>query len=176
MKITRESLKARLLKSGVPLDLWGKNQAKTLDHLVEELNIGESKLQGIERIIHTVVLDVRYKKFVLREKEQVFVSGRYRKRRLPWGSVAEKLRPGEGVFSGIKRALKEELGIDFGYGVRLRQVRGVELVGVSLSYPGLVNTNFQSRFVVTLPTRLFKEEGYVEIQPDKTTYFEWTLK
>jgi hypothetical protein len=80
---------------------------------------------------------------------------------------------GEGVLSGVKRSLKEELGITFGYGIKLRQVKSVQFVGASPSYPGLVNTNFQSRFVVTLPARLYREEGYVEIQPDKTTYFEW---
>jgi hypothetical protein len=69
MKTTKEHLESSLLALGVPLELWGINQAKTLDHLVKEINDNECRLVGLERTIYTVVLDVKYRKFVLHEKE-----------------------------------------------------------------------------------------------------------
>ncbi len=173
MNFTEETLEEYLLLAGVPVELWGKDGTKTISHLVEELRVGDCLLNGPVRTIESVAVDVFYKGLRLRELKQVFKDGRVRHRTLPWGSVGEKLRPGETPNSGLWRALSEELKVD---GFSPCRYKGeVYLVSPSGSYPGLLSKNTQTRYVVYLRKQDFKPEGYIERQSDKTTYFDWVV-
>lgn len=173
MNFTEETLKEYLLLSGVPVELWGKDGAKTISHLVEELRVGECNLNGPVRTVQSVAVDVLCNGMRLREREQIFKDGRVRQRTLPWGSVGEKLRPGETPNAGLWRALCEELDI---HDLSPYRYKGeAHLVSISSSYPGLLSKNTQTRYVLYLRKPYFKPEGYVERQRDKTTYFDWVV-
>lgn len=174
MNYTQRTLREYLSDLGVPVELWGEGETKTLRHLVQELKAGECLLNGIVRRTHTVVLDVRYKDLRLREAFQVFVPDlRVRVRSLPYGAVSEKLKIGECADRGLWRALKEELKIKAKCGIKVDSLPSQELQNPSSSYPGLVTFNLMTRFRVVLPEERYKPDGYVEWQPDKSTYFDW---
>ncbi len=172
MDIPREYLEEYLGILGVPLARWGKGGVKSLDHLTEEMNKGECRINGIVRTTRTAVCRVFYERLELEEICQVFADGSIRYRKLPWGSVGEKLSMRENALSGIGRGFKEELGIILP-AFHFNYKGGVTLpLKPSTSYPGLVTVNQQARFVVTMPENFFREQ-YIEHQDDKSTYFEW---
>ncbi|MFA6602206.1 MAG: hypothetical protein WCT01_00230 [Candidatus Shapirobacteria bacterium] len=43
----------------------------------------------------------------------------------------------------------------------------------SQSYPGLMTRRTVHAFLLDLPNKFYREEGYQEEQPDKITYFRW---
>jgi len=43
------------------------------------------------------------------------------------------------------------------------------------TYPGLESTYFHYKYAVTIPSSVFKPEGYIEDQEDKTNYYVWEL-
>lgn len=163
----------------IPLCEWGKGEAKTLDHLFAEIDSGEAVIEkegvGLVRIVSGSVVDVCYQldNVVLRLKEskQVFSDGRERSRSLD-ASIGEKIRPGERALDAAHRALREELGI-----LDDLVLTSLPLVAKgpipSVSFPGLMTKYVSYRWQVFLPARLYKPEGYVERQPDKTSYFVW---
>jgi hypothetical protein len=173
MNDTEKDLRLYFEMLGLSLEDWGKGEAKTIEHLAEELHRGECRINGVFREIHTVVAEVICGDEKLREVCQAFKDGRIRERRLAWGSVGEKLANDEKPVFGLWRAFKEELGIPFDPGVRTSSISQVTLVKMSTSYPGLITRNIQERFIVKLPKHLYRQNGYFENQPDKTTYFEW---
>ncbi len=173
MEFTEQTLRSRLLSLGVHLELWGKDEAKSVEHLVEELNAGECVLDGKVRTIRPVVLDVWYLRMQLRETFQIFSDLRVRVRELKFGSVGEKLRIGEGAKAGAWRALREELGVKNRHDTYIDPLPGDEWEELSSSYPGLVTRNIQSRFLVRLSKTYYNPEGYVERQKDKSTHFHW---
>jgi hypothetical protein len=94
-----------LRRYNMPLDQWGKGEAKTLDNLLEEIENGEAVLIEDEagelvREISVVWMTVFYSdesgnRYRLIEEKQVFDDGRERTRDLSI-SVGEKMKPGEG--------------------------------------------------------------------------------
>lgn len=178
--MTRDELESFLRERGVPIDTWGHGTAKTIDHLLRELNAGESTLTEaggvLTRSAAGCLVNVYYfdgiKAWLLREDRQVFTDGREKTRADLAGSVGEKLKPGEDPHRGVERALYEELGI-------LDALPLIERPGStkgpkpSVSFPGLMVVYTNHCFDVVLPTRHFRPEGYVEQQDDKTTYFVW---
>ncbi len=138
MEFTEQTLRSRLLSLGVHLELWGKDEAKSVEHLVEELNAGECVLDGKVRTIRPVVLDVWYLRMQLRETFQIFSDLRVRVRELKFGSVGEKLRIGEGAKAGAWRALREELGVKNRHDTYIDPLPGDEWEELSSSYPGPV--------------------------------------
>lgn len=178
--MTRDKLESFLRKRGVPVDTWGHGTAKTLDHLLHELDAGESTLTATDGVLTRsaagCLVNVYYfdgtNAWLLREDRQVFTDGREKKRPDLAGSVGEKLKPGEDPSRGVERALCEELGI-------LEALPLIERPGStkgpkpSVSFPGITTVYTNHCFDVILPTRHFRPKGYVERQDDKTTYFVW---
>ena len=173
MKNTKEDLKLYFKLLDFHAENWGVGTAKTLDHLVLEIDKGETRLNGVFRAIRTVAIDVICDKQKLREVCQVFSDGRIRKREFEFGSVCEKLNGGETPLQGLWRGLEEELGIKYNSQIRFKYIEEKTMIFVSNSYPGLVTRNTQSRFRVKLPREFYRVDGYFERQSDKTTYFEW---
>lgn len=179
--ITSTDLQVKLRSYGVPIDTWGKGSAKTLKHLLDELNSGESSLDAngngeITRGIRAVGVEVLHElpngqRLILREARQVFIDGRERVRKDRIASISEKIKPGEEPESAAVRALREELGLEI--------IPPVDYVGrVSMRYsseafPGLTTAMNFYNFRTKIGEDLFREDGYREEQPDKTNYFVW---
>jgi hypothetical protein len=180
----KEELLAFLDSHWVPVDIWGKDQAKTVDHLVRELLAGESHLEvegGMVlwcSVCSGVLIDIEVDgvKLVLKENLQRFRDGRIRRRQdvLDGMSIAEKLRPGERPHDGATRAIREELGLDIPVDLKL-DYQGSRRIGPepSRSYPGLMSRYVRNDFHWSMPPRFFNPMGYIEHQPDKDTYFVW---
>ncbi|MDE2001428.1 MAG: NUDIX domain-containing protein [Patescibacteria group bacterium] len=179
--MTRDELVQLLVAHHIPFETWGTGGAKTLKHLLHELESGEAVLKvqrGIlTRIAEGATLKVFYRSgsdlYCLREDRQVFVDGRVKQRTLMGDmSIGEKMRPGETAEAAAIRALEEELGIT----ERLPLIARPDLVkgpSPSISFPGIMTIYLMHAFEVYLPDRWYKPEGYVEHQEDKTNYFLW---
>lgn len=182
-KMDRLELLAFLYEHGVTVDGWGKGKAKTVDHLLQEMNSGEARITKVGNqlireaegvVVHTY-FDLRGKVLKLTEDKQVFRDGRMKPRGIEH-APAEKMRPGENTFEALRRAFHEELGFDEDEASRLvfdfksKTVKGPV---PSESFPGLITLYTLHEFETWLPTHLYKPGGYVEYQEDKITYFVW---
>jgi len=163
----------------VPVEEWGLGSAKTLGHLIAEVASGESVLEvgedgKVYRKIKVVGVDVFFNSFsgrlVLKEDRQVFNDGRQRRRDDLAASITEKVKPKEDVIHAALRALDEELGFK---GVVVDYDRNFETKGESTAFPGLTTELQISVFATKIHADQFKEKGYIEAQPDKTSYFIW---
>jgi len=174
----KDELWVFLKAHNVPLQRWGKGEAKTLDHLLAEITAGEATLtekQGrLVRLVEGATLNVYYSdghtSWALVEETQVFNDGRSRTRDVV--GIGEKMRLGEDPKDCAYRALSEELGI----------TEKLQLVPKSLStkgpvpsqsFPGLESVYVTHIFDVFLPEHLYRPEGYKEKQSDKISYFVW---
>ena len=167
-----------LNRYNIPFQTWGTGSAKTLNHLLKEIEEGETTLkeEGGELIRETSILYITVKNTLgdlLKEDRQVFRDGRVRRREHPQSaSLGEKLKAGEVPSDeSIARALKEELGITR-FDVHQRTLPLVS-VRDSPSYPGLKARFTEHHCEVEIQSEDYRAEGYLEIQHDKTTYFVW---
>ncbi len=177
----RGKLIALLRGNDIPIDSWGTGIAKTVDHLLKEINAGESELLkkdgALLRAAVGSTIRVYYRNeavlFHLKEEKQVFKNGRVKKRELAGDmSIGEKLKPGEIPAVGAWRALAEELGIT----EKLPLIPLPDIIKCpvkSVSFPGLLSLYTIHAFEVFLPEKWYRPEGYVEKQSDKTSYFVW---
>ncbi|MCR4312430.1 MAG: NUDIX domain-containing protein, partial [Candidatus Uhrbacteria bacterium] len=174
-------LAARLQAHGVPLGRWGVGEARRLEDLLKELESGEATLEeGPEgrllRTSHGARVTVYYTsdsgRWKLVEDRQEYVGGGVRKRTadLPM-SVGEKLKPGESADVAARRALSEELGIEGE--IPLQNIGEDKRHSPSKAFPGIDTCYVSSDYAVELPVEHYKPEGYIERQPDKTTFFVW---
>lgn len=176
--MTKEKLESFLRTNNIPLGEWGKGDAKTVDDLLKEVQASESvlSLRGTKviREVTSLLLDIYYKEgsdvWRLVEEKQVFADGRTRVRS---GSISmgEKMTADENSEAAIHRGLEEELGISGLQSVIERPMVREELP--STTYPGIVSRHTRHRYDVVLQTKDFKPEGYIEVQPTKSTYFVW---
>lgn len=174
------SLRAQLENAGISTSEWGKGEAKTLRHLVQELEEGECSLTADEQgaLTRTVVVggaNVLYtssegQRFQLIEEKQVFKDGRERKRDLGC-AVSEKMKPGEDPTDAMVRGIREELGLSGEISISY-EGQGEKTI-LSPSYPGLTSRYLNHRFTVILQDSHYNPAGYVEVQSDKSTYFVW---
>jgi len=178
-EMTQEKLIEFLKAGNVSINEWGKGEAKTIEHLLEEINSGEAEISykdgKILRIAYGAVLDVYYRDgnriLKLKELKQVFKDGRERSRSLDV-SIGEKMKPDEHSLDAVNRALREELQItEKLYLVAMPLV--VKGPVPSVSFPGLLTKYIMHAWYVYLPKHLYKPEGYIEEQSDKTNYFVW---
>jgi len=174
-----QELRQQLEQAGIDISLWGKGEAKTLEHLYQELEKGESVLRladnRLELLRRVVSANVYYmtkdgKKLRLQEDKQVFKDGRIRHRKFD-NPIAEKMKPDEDPKDAMIRCLQEELGLDGNFDIKL--VGTDQPKYESQSYPGLYSRYDTYRFEVILNDEQFQETGYTEEQEDKTTYFVW---
>src|SRR5947209_5005992 len=111
-------LTALLGRYTIPFHTWGKGKAKTLEHLLQEVNSGEAVLQRegetLVQYLRVVLLDICYQdgetRLKLKEEKQIFKDGRVRVRGYP-ASLSGKLEPDESPYAGAYRALRQELKI-----------------------------------------------------------------
>ncbi len=175
-----------LLSCGVPIEEWGKGDAKRVADLAREIEQGECFLfqQGtsLTRMCRVIRINISYrskdgKALVLVEDHQVFnADGRVRTRRDKGfvGSLWEKIKYGEDPLRAAERCVKEELGMDISSLAPV--VAKVEETKASSSYPGLPTKYTFSDFEIAVPDELYKQEGYVEKGKILTSYFVWGEK
>jgi ADP-ribose pyrophosphatase YjhB (NUDIX family) len=172
------ALKNRLERAGVSTSEWGKGEAKTLRHLVQELKEGDCLLVEVDgKLIRTVTVggadvlfETREEAYRLIEEKQVFTDGRERRRNLGC-AVSEKMKPGEDPLQAMSRGIREELGINDEIAL-LYDGESAQTIE-SPSYPGLTSQYINHRFTAFLTAEQFKSDGYVEVQGDKSTFFTW---
>ncbi len=184
IRIPKKQLKTQILEitnrlksHGIPVERWGLGMAKTIAHLAKEIIEGETVITvengEILRKVKLTHVDVRHVVngvgLQLVEDRQEFKGGRKRRRRIT--GVTEKMKPGEGPISSAKRALLEELGIN--YKDKIESLGFEEKTRMSPSYPGLITKYSKYKMRVNLPNSAFRPEGYIEKQPDKRTFFIW---
>ena len=179
-------LAAELDSSGMPLELWGVGNAKTVEDLQKELDQGEVSLiigdnGELTRQVRALAVNIYYPQtedrwLKLIEASQQFSDGRRRRIRRHNTSIGEKLlrteEPGEEV---LMRALDEELGVKPNGVTAWEHIKDVEQRRESASYPGLTTNYLLHHYWVELNDQGYNAEGYVEFQPDKTTRFVWVF-
>jgi hypothetical protein len=179
--MNRGKIVAILRAYHVPPHEWGKGQAKTFEHFLYEVQSGESTLverdRKLVRLVPVSRANIFYKQkdgkvLKLVEDRQVFKEGqRERRRNISW-SLIEKRKRDENPEDSIRRGIREELGIHDGYTLkRLDQV--TDEMRPSISYPGTYIVVMAYNFEADLTTAVYHQEGYIERQKDKTTYFIW---
>ncbi len=173
------NLEKYLLDFNIPLDQWGKGYAKTLDHLLSEIQSGECKIieegNTLLREIEFVMCEIFYYEgetlLKLIEEKQVFNGGRTRIRDKE-SSVSEKMIIGEDPIESLIRGIEEELGISIEES-QIQPEKGIEKIEVSQSFPGLMTKYNGHNFTCFLNESQYNPKGYIEIQKDKRTYFIW---
>jgi len=176
--MTEDELVGMLIFHRIPFVHWGKGSAKRVEDLLAEANAGEIKLDvsdgKLKRTVRSIGAILYHqdgdRQLVLHEEKQVFDDGRSRRRTLET-SLGEKILPNESVYDALARALKEELGfVD-----ELKVEPGATILKTeeSKSYPGLLTAYEILTSRVEIPDHLFKPEGYVVRDGDKTVYFVW---
>lgn len=175
---SHEDLQSYLRSFDIPIDGWGMNGTKTVAHLLDELQNGESDLEIVDkkliRHVTGVGINIYYQTgkqtLKLTEDRQVFSNKSHRQRKIST-SLGEKMLPGELPQDAAKRALKEELDIkDYEFGDPTIEDREPK---ISATYPGLLTKHLVYIFTISLKKKDYKPEGYTEVQSDKTTYFIW---
>ncbi len=174
-----QELLALLQAHNIPLNEWGVGEAKNFNHLLSEVQSGEATvveengnlLRSAEGAVLVVYSTDGKRTWRLKEDKQVFKDGREKRRELET-SIGEKMRPDESAVEAAYRALREELKIT----ERLALTPKPSIIKgpvSSQSFPGLMTRYVMNVFEVFLPQHLFKSEGYIECQEDKTNYYTW---
>jgi len=164
---------------GIETDLYGTGTFKTIGHLYQEIEEGETTLSledgKLVRKVEFVGARILYKKegdwFRVYEDKQVFVDGRIRRRsNMPY-SAAEKFKSGEDPKEVIVRGMKEELDLD----ITKDQFTFYNRKDIENNddYPGIRSFHIGHEFLVILNENQYNPEGYIERQKDKDVYFVW---
>ena len=181
-ELTVTKLKALLEWADVDLAAWGSGSAKTVDHLLREIEYGESEVNfspegTVTRRVRVAWVDVLHfdangNVYQLYEDRQEYVDGRIRKRILD-SSLGEKFHPSEEPVEAAIRALSEELGItDY---VSLHVIGSEQTTHSPDSYPGLESQYDTHSFVAVVDDNTYDPHGYVEEQGDKSNFYKWKL-
>ena len=104
-----KALQDLLISHGIDLSQWGRNDAKSVTDLWQEIMAEEAYLRDppLRRIVPGVIrVLLRQGTRILIEVKQAFRDGRTRSRRSP---PSEKMRRGESYIDGALRCVEEEL-------------------------------------------------------------------
>ena len=180
---TVEELTNKLKEYSIPVEEWGTGEAKNVEHLLDEIRGEECNVEDrggyLIRSIEFVGVRIYHKDkdnvtWVLKEDKQEFKDGRTRRRNMP-SSVSEKMKFGEDSLISAIRGIKEELGVGV-EGHQLIKMRDLFYNGGSQSYPGLRTRYKGHQFTCFFNDDQFDENGYIEVQKDKSTFFKWFKK
>ena len=172
-------LLVKLNKHHIPIEDWGKGDAKSIRSLFNEIKEEDCILKEegdyLIRLIEFVGIRIYYRDgdntWLLKEDRQVFNDGRIRRREMP-SSVSEKMRFGEDPVNAAVRGILEELGVDINKKQLIKR-RDLHYDGGSMSYPGLKTRYKGHQYSCYFTSDQFDINGYVEKQEEKSTYFTW---
>ena len=170
-----------LKDKGIDIQLYGTGTFKTIGHLYQEIEEGETELTDengqLVRRVQFVGARILYKKddewLRLYEEKQIFKDGRERRRtNMPY-SAAEKFKSGEDPKEVIVRGMKEELKLD----ITKDQFTFYNKKEIENNddYPGIKSFHIGYEFLVVLNDEQYNPDGYIERQSDKDVYFTWRL-
>lgn len=170
-----------LKNKGINTELYGTGTFKTIGHLYQEIEEGETELTDedgqLVRRVQFVGARILYKKdgewLRLYEEKQIFKDGRERRRtNMPY-SAAEKFKSGEDPKEVIVRGMKEELKLD----ITKDQFTFYNKKEIENNddYPGIKSFHIGYEFLVVLNDEQYNPDGYIERQSDKDVYFTWRL-
>ncbi len=176
--VNRNALEAWLSEHNISYDGWGQNSSKNLDHLWQELEAGEVRLEDNPplRVVDVVQVIIQQGKQILVEAEQEFFNGQRRFRNQP---PSEKIKPGETVLDAARRCLLEELDVlPANVVINLENNQQHQTNTNSISYPGLpsqYNFHLLEAAVSDLPQDDFWRENKAggEIDPVKRHRWAW---
>ncbi|MCP4420732.1 MAG: NUDIX domain-containing protein [Chloroflexi bacterium] len=176
--VNRNALEVWLSKHNISYDGWGQNSSKNLDHLWQELEAGEVRLEDNPplRVVDVVQVIIQQGKQILVEAEQEFFNGQRRFRNQP---PSEKIKPGETVLDAARRCLLEELDVlPANVVINLENKQQHQTNTNSISYPGLpsqYNFHLLEAAVSDLPQDDFWRENKAggEIDPVKRHRWAW---
>ena len=186
METKQERAYRLLLRYRIPIwEEWGRGKAKTIRHLLDEIENGECELverrsryfpfrKQLVRVLRVLVIRIsRNDGYVLVETERYFNDGRDITRPLD-ASLAEKMFPHERARSAAVRALQEELQIFLHADEYPLLLPGGETRGFASSthFPGLLTDRRVQIVNFKMPQKYVHDE-YREVQKDKTTVFGW---
>lgn len=175
---TIAELKAWLRKHNIDYGSWGSNATKTVAHLWEEIDAGETRLveSPPRRLVEVTRVVIRRGDEILIEVRQDFANGRRRLRNSP---PSEKMRPQETYVAAARRCLAEELGVPPENSlIRADTHRQKVWERPSKSYPGL-NTRYVIHVVEAEATGLPEgpfctmETATGSVDPVRRHHWEW---
>ncbi len=177
---TATDLAAWLQDSGIDTSRWGAGTSKTAVDLWQEMQQGESTIQGLppERVVRVVQIIIQQADKVLIESEQVFHDSRRRHRKLP---PSDKIQAGETPEDAVFRCLREELGVAPDQVSSLSKSGQKQIKRDSPSYPGLV-TRYEfiifDTAVSGLPLEDFWHENTADatIDPVRRHHWAWVSR
>ncbi len=156
---------------------WGQGAAKSVAHLWQEVQNGESALSDETplrrvRVVELLVLDGDHQ---LIEAAQILVTGQVRRRNRP---PSEKMHPREDPFTAARRCLVEELGVA-PTAIHIAPTQAIserQECADSASYPGLI-TQFTFYRVMAqvehLPTTTFTTPNAAHAHGDPVVAHQW---
>lgn len=167
------------LREFLPLHLYGKGDAKTVEDLDKEISEGETEIIWEPvRVVRVARLKVVYsdgeKDFEIYENRQVFADGRVRRRNIE--GLCEKLKVNEQPNDGALRCLREELGLS-DEAIKACKITHIatnnSLECESLSYPGLKSRYRFYEYIVVFPGKYWKPEFVEETKDGAKYYYCW---
>jgi hypothetical protein len=175
-----DELQAWLTAVDINIAAWGKNGAKSVEALWQEIVAGEAQIETEppERQVQVAEIVIRRGDQVLIEAAQELADGQIRQRGL---LPAEKMRAGEEVETTVQRGLGEELGIaSEDVMILADSYQQYQRLQDSPSYPGLPTRYSIHRLAVQvkgLPEGDFwwENAAYGQGDPVKRHYWVWEL-
>ena len=174
--ITFESLKELevYLQKLPEYSAWGIDNAKSVQSLWEEIQLGESTInQEGQRLVRVVVAEIRRQiggDKILMELEQTLADGRKRIR--PQRPMAEKIIGDESPHRALLRGLGEELSLDEGdYSILTPEPQVSRANRMSGSYPGVMSLYERHIFQILAPN--LPIDDFTIVEPDGLRSATW---
>jgi len=173
---TPDQLNSWLHAQQIDTSRWGEGEAKSVADLWQELQHGESTLQGdpaLRRVRVAEVYVVRGDQFLI-ERAQHFADGRIRSRNRP---PSEKMHPNETSLAAAQRCLIEELAVDpTTISIASQQIAIRTIRKQSDSYPNLLSEyTFYTVYtqVDSLPSGSFVTPNAAHSDGDPVIAHQW---
>jgi ADP-ribose pyrophosphatase YjhB (NUDIX family) len=173
---TKGQLQSWLDDANIDTSFWGEGNAKTVNHLWEEILEGEACLQEDPplRLVDVVQIIIRRGRLMLLEKKQELGNGQVRFRNQP---PSEKMKSGEDYTEAALRCFAEELGVaETAVTFHHDTYTKIESETDSLSYPGL-KTRYTFHMieadVAGLPDKDFWRENTAHDDGDPVKRHQW---
>lgn len=181
MSVTNNCLKFRgieeleaYLQKLPEYEAWGLNNAKSVQSLWQEIQLGESVINHAgKRLVRIVVAEIRRQiggDKILMELEQTLADGRKRVR--PQRPMAEKIIGEESPKVALVRGLAEELSLkESDYSIVTPQPLVSKTNRMSGSYPGVMSQYERHIFQVLAPN--LPLENFTVVEPDGVRSATW---